>query len=400
MFKLTIIIILASSLLALSACGDTKPFLREGFGVKFGEENNRPDYPDVLTFYALGDWGTGNENQKAVARGLQMDVDELPIRAQRPFVLGVGDNVYENGLPEGWNNPEAIDLLHATFGDIYSQVRYQDEPLVFHVVPGNHDYAGLAGGKNGFGDIIHQETTAERLYDWWRYYPIDDARNSDTNDSTNYARLKAENILEVTVPQVVETGAQSRLSVFAIDTQVLLNLYDTDNKETLQKHWDRLQELVRSNPASWTFIIGHHPIRSHGKHGGFRKWWWYVPPIIVAALVDKFFYKRIQDQDHPAYRKFRQDLGKFMQEHQIDAYLAGHEHNLQFIALGEKRFQIISGSAGKLSDVTHDDDTLFSHTSFGFVRFDLTDEEMWVEFFSSGPDQEEAKSTGLFKIVR
>ena len=62
-----------------------------------------PDGPDVLTFYALGDWGTGDASQRRVGKALAIELDSLaPGRRVAPFVLGLGDNVYQKGLvPEG-----------------------------------------------------------------------------------------------------------------------------------------------------------------------------------------------------------------------------------------------------------------------------------------------------------
>ena len=79
-------------------------------------------------------------------------------------------------------------------------------------------------------------------------------------------------------------------------------------------------------------------------------------------------------------------------------YLAGHEHNLQFLEVGKNNFQIVSGSAAKLSGVTHKSDTIFSHSAYGFARFDITDEELWIEFFEVNVENEEMNSTALFKV--
>ncbi len=98
--KRILVIMLALALLA--SCSDTKPFLRERAPVLFGRREDRPNNNDVLTLYTLGDWGTGKSGQKAVAEGLRQNVLEIPTgRKVKPFVLGLGDNVYEHGLPAG-----------------------------------------------------------------------------------------------------------------------------------------------------------------------------------------------------------------------------------------------------------------------------------------------------------
>lgn len=389
-------------LLVFVGCSDTKPFLREGHSVKFGRYDERPNHADVLTFYALGDWGTGNKNQRAVAEALKNNVAELPRgREVAPFVLGLGDNVYEHGLPVGWNNPVATELLHKTFGDMYSNIEYEGENLIFHIVPGNHDYAGKAGReKNGFGDIIHQETTAEKLYAYWKYYPIDPEKNSNTEDSTNYCALKDEDIFSLAIPEKIPVGANNKLAIFAIDTQVLLDSYVKNDSQILNKHWQKLEALLQQSNAEWKIIIGHNPIKSHGKHGGFRTAIWWVPPVLLVTIVDKLFVKPLQDMDNPENKRLQKDLRDVMKKHNVAFYLAGHEHSLQFLEIDEGQFQIISGSAGKLSPVTHKSDTFFSHESFGFARFDLAPNEMWVEFFGVDPGSGSYSSSGLFRISK
>jgi hypothetical protein len=391
----------ALALILLISCSDTQPFLRKLSDrdlVQPGDPAQRPNHSEVATFYVLGDWGTGDDNQRTVAHALKKNVAELPAeRTHPPFVLELGDNIYEVGLKAGWNHFLTTQLLHDTFGEIYSEVKYNGRELIYHLVPGNHDHAGRAGGKHGWGDVIHQETTAEALYPNWRYYPVDPAKNSDANDSTNYAQLKEENILALTIPEKVQTPAQNLVKILALDTQVMLEIYQKNDAELLQKHWQTLESLLRGN-AEWKIIIGHHPVKSHGKHGGFRTAIWWVPPLTLFTIVDKLFIKRLQDLDNPNYQRFRKDLIALMKKHGVAFYLAGHEHNLQFLEIDNAHFQIISGSAGKLSPVTHKDDTIFSHAAFGFARFDVTEDEFWIEFFEALP--EGYRSNALYKITR
>ncbi|MFQ6112614.1 MAG: metallophosphoesterase [bacterium] len=389
---------LCFSILLLLACSDTRPFIRDEMQ---GDPSERPHGSQIITFYALGDWGTGDEQQMAVAEALRKNVAEIPEgREIAPFVLGLGDNIYNKGLPDGWNNPVAYELLEETFGRIYHEVEYEGKELVYYMIPGNHDHAGKAGGKNGWGDVIHQETTAEKLYEpYWQYYPIDPDKNADTNDSTDYNNLKMENIFSLTLPEKINASNSKTIAFTAVDSQVLLELYQRKDFEMLQKHWDRLESLL-ADSVDWKVILGHHPIRSHGQHGGFRSWYWWLPPVFLYTVIDKWIYKRLQDLDHPANVRFQKDLLAIMKKLNVHIYLSGHEHNIQFLKIDKKNFQIISGSAAKLSPVTHKDDTLFSHASPGFARFDVSSQEMWVEFFQVDVESSTYKSSALFKITK
>jgi len=369
--------------------------------VQLGKLSERPNGKNVLTFYALGDWGTGNVNQKAVAMALRQNVAQIaPGRKIRPFVIGLGDNIYEHGLPQKWNDPDVKKMLQRTFGAVYSDVMYEGQQLTFHIVPGNHDYNGRSGGKNGYGDVLQEETTAEKMFaPYWKYYPIDPDKNSDTNDFANYQALKKQNIFTLTIPEELPIESKNRLLIVAIDSQVLLDLYNKNDTTALKQHFDRLDELLKQ-PAAWKLIIGHHPIATHGLHGGFRTAIWWIPPVTLLALADKFLYKPLQDLDHPAYRKFQHGLFEVMKKNHVKTYLSGHEHNLQFLKLGNGHFQIVSGSAGKLTSVTHKNDTIFSNAALGFTRFDITDNEMWIEFITVNPENKSYRSAGLFKIKK
>jgi len=389
-------------LLILSGCSDTRPFIRQpevDDPLQVGKPDERPDHADVLTFYVLGDWGTGDEKQRRVARALKRDLMSLEgKRTTTPFVLGLGDNVYPDGLHQGWNHPEVIRRLHETFGDMYSDITFADSNIVFHVIPGNHDHGGRVGGKDGVGDVIHQETTAERLYPYWEYYPVDPKLDSDTDDSTNYASLKSANIFELSIPQEIEVKT-SKIKVAGIDTQAMLELYAKNDTALLSKYWQKLNTIFEHD-SGWKILLGHHPIKTHGWHGGFRSAIWWVPPIIFFTITDKLFLSRIQDLDHPANQAFQRDLTQFMRQNDVYFYLSGHEHNLQLIRIGERNFQLISGASGKLSEVSHDDDTFFSHQARGFVRCDVTKDAFWLEFISIDSKTGEQTSSAMFKLGR
>ncbi len=147
----------------LLGCGAAKPYINKNkqssLLVTFNEKS--PDSSEIITFYALGDWGTGNRAQQAVAKALKDDIEKLGDREIFPFVIGLGDNVYPRGLPDKpWGSPIVFDLLNRTFGHIYEGIKYKGQALTFHIIPGNHDYAGAYKKKVGWGNIFHWEATA------------------------------------------------------------------------------------------------------------------------------------------------------------------------------------------------------------------------------------------------
>lgn len=405
--------------LLLVGCSDVKPFIRDDSPLITSDVP--PDHAEVVTFYALGDWGTGDENQKAVAQALREDVIAIPSgRKIAPFALGLGDNVYKKGLPIGWCHPEVVLLLDKTFGDIYADVTYQDTSLVFHVVPGNHDYAVALFKTKAWGDVFHLETTAEATYPSFKYYPIDHAAIADSDDQKEYDALRRQDPYEITLPEALPLIPDAPLTIVAIDTQVLLDLYRKKNLPQVEKHWRRLRELLEAGgPEDWKIVIGHHPVRTHGRHGGFttlEEWIWsgshdvipsYLRPFtviwgpVLLSLIDKLFVKHHQDTDDANNRRFRDALAQILKAHDA-LYLAGHDHSLQFLHVDRRAYQIVSGSAAKKSPVKHKEDTLFSHEALGFVRFDVTKTALWIQFYAVDVKQAGpwATVTASFKLTK
>jgi len=385
------------------------------------QTSDRPQDPATVTFYALGDWGTGYIKQEPIAVALAHNITNLPQNKQiSPFVIGLGDNIYESGLPYhkssdaliyAWNDPEVFNALENTFGQVYQHVTYKNAPVIFHVIPGNHDYDGNSQKKDKkYGDVLLLESKAENLYTgWWKYYPIDHtvAKTTDTNDFREYVHLRSyvddHGLYGLTLPQKLDLPNQETLLAVALDTQLLLEMYEEDENDLLEKHWARLAEILTAHQnVPWKIIVGHHPIASWGVHGGAQKG-------LKGAL--RYGVGIMQDLKDGDYKKFRKRLATVMQTHNVPLYLSGHEHNLQFIELnqhdpdllqiGSGYFQIVSGSAGKLSYVDEDHKSIVAYDKQnGFVRLDVNKTTCWIELLSYHPNTKNDVSLGIWKLTK
>lgn len=362
-------------------------------------DSQKPD-TQTITFYALGDWGTANTQQKMVAKALREDLLHIEQLKIAPFVLGLGDNIYPDGLPnKKFNHPLVTKVLQKRFGQSYRGTQYQKKNIVFHVVPGNHDYHQIDGR-------LHEETTAEFLFNGkndfpvFKSYPIHHKTIQDTNTDKEHRELKAANIEKIAFPQaVIETND---ILIIALDTPLYLKMY-SEKSPMVKQHWDYLRDKLNNSPAKWKLIFGHHPISSYGTHSGFRslrEWtwtgtrdvipsWlrpftflWFTSLSVVADKTVHYLSPYKQDLNEESYQRFIQDMNQIIQQCSVDFYVAGHDHNLQFLNLENKSFQVISGSAGKLNAVHSGKDTIFSQEAPGFVRFDLKKRKMFVKFFA------------------
>ena len=398
-----------------------------------------PNHAEVVTFYGLGDWGTGDSLQKAIAIALGQNIRDIPKgRTVRPFVLGLGDLIYTHGLLRGWvYRDSAVTKLEKTFGTKYASIRYghsetDSASVDFYVVAGNHDYDdhGILSKKKNWGDVFHLETTAEHEYDNFHYYPIQHISFRDSDDSTEYKALSSEMTRDIHLPETIDIGAPAGtdppITIIALDTQRLLRLNrkirKADNSEDktkyknfFQQHLDSLEVFLQQaqDEGNWPVVIGHHPVRTHGPHGSWRTWEdWLLNgfPILysVPRSLVAYFFRKPQDTDHVDYRSMIDSLttnqnGPGILQKYCAIYVAGHEHSLQLLEIDGTTYQIVSGSAAKLSKVDHHGDTHFSHQAYGFVRFDVTKDDMWIRFYAvdvTTPDNPTYRVTETFRITK
>ena len=353
--------------------------------LKEAAQKERPKNPEVLTFYAMGDWGTGDTYQKAVSKLLENDLQELEKteRSQDPFILGLGDvNYYAARSDRGWENRERTErALQKNFAEAYKDVSYRGHGLIFYIVPGNHEHRSDIRFLHTIGEAMFPEANPQGHT--WQVFPRNAASIEDSNDENEFHGLGSIPMSELSLPQEIPLKT-NLVKIVALDTTAIIDLYHQREKKKVKEQWQALEEaLGPSHSNQWRILIGHHPIQSHGKHG---------TPLSftqkLKALLGDLSRQRLY---HNAYRGFRKDFIKFLNTHPVDLYLAGHDHSLQLLDLG-KSWQVISGAAAKSTEVTSCSDTIFAKRVYGLVRLDATDEELWVEYKYLDKNTQSSKS--------
>lgn len=239
-----------------------------------------------LDLLALGDFGTGDERQKAVARGMARYAAGLGKKPDGMLLLG--DNFY-GAMPGGLKS----ERWQSGFSQMYPG---KDFPGPCWVVFGNHDYHDNRGGELvqlGYAGSLGRKTR------WTcpsKFYRLD---------------LPAEN------PQ---------LTVLMIDTnwesinRRVHNVKGNDrpcwmsaDEEKAQLLW--LKQELASKRAPFTIVAGHHPVYSDAAHGDTKE------------LVEV--------------------LGPLLEQHGVHAYFCGHDHDLQHMELENLRTSfVLSGGGG------------------------------------------------------
>lgn len=166
-----------------------------------------------LRFVVLGDAGTGEPEQFAVAAAME----QVCALQRCDFALYLGDNFYPTGV---------TSAADAQFQDKFESP-YANLDFPFYVVLGNHDYAtGL-------------DTMAAS-------YQVE------------YAALSTKWVM----PDLHYTVDLGDVALFAMDTQAIT--WDAAGLATQQSYFDT---AINSSTATWKLAFGHHPYKSNGDHG-------------------------------------------------------------------------------------------------------------------------------------
>lgn len=318
-------------LLILCACADRAPFRSTE-----GPIEPIPNDPAAVSFFAIGDFGNGGPHlQNVVAEIDRMRAGLSPKRVgiPAPFVIELGDNIYPSGLADDRARAEA--QLQRVFGETFGR-----HDMVVHVIPGNHDH---------LGNLEHQRTTARELFgERWSFHPTRGP------------------------PETMLTGP---LQILWVDSVRMIG------GEHLDADMERLQSLADPK-APWKLVAAHHPIRSHGPHGGHFEWYEHIflsefpliPGLGGAAVAVRSAGLIDQDFSSDRYQAYIERMGRL----DVDVILSGHEHSLQL--LSGRPLQVVSGSASNRTPVTDGADTLFCWSEYGFVYFEVSESRMFMAF--------------------
>jgi hypothetical protein len=350
----------------------------------------------------IGDAGDPDPDGEPSLHALRKQVELMPTRTT---VVFLGDNVYETGMPEptpieGTVAEEVLDEallnLFASRRDSERRVKAQVKAVdvagartVF--IPGNHDWDqfGVGGWKR-----------VRQLEDYLR----------------QLAPLVAGHVTLLPGggcpgPLTMDLGQHARLIV--LDTQWFLEAGQKPTPENnptgcaqttegavLAALRDALRESARAKRVA--IVVGHHPLRSHGPHGGYVHprvhlfplvmFGTYVPtvahwiPIPVLGTImgegRAWLSPNPQDMSSAANEHMREVMLRTMDEAAAEGaapllYAAGHEHSLQVFRNDDgPRYLLVSGlgSHRKALPVGRDGSSLFAHSNAdepGFAQVDF-----------------------------
>jgi len=247
------------------------------------------------------------------------------------FVISVGDNFYQHGLT-GPRDPK----FAKSFSDIYTADSLQTQ---WFAVLGNHDYLGDTLSQLG----PHLPQRDERWFCQRSYQ------------------------LQQSLCAPAYKGICDKfVEFFFIDTTPFVDAYWIpvekrtfdwrgigDRAEYLKSQLEGLSFALENSTATWKIVVGHHTIRSLGRHGDTKE------------LVDQVL--------------------PILDSHNVDMYINGHDHCLEHIKRTDSDVHFITSGGGSksfqgLHEGTEEDGLQFGYDGQGFISVSMAAEALHIQF--------------------
>lgn len=204
-----------------------------------------------------------------------------------------------------------------SFEDIYTDYSLN---IPWFTAFGNHDYRGSIQAQLDYSKISRRWRTTERYYSFEKTIP-----NS------------SEKALFVFIDSNPFDETLSRKSHSDLASQ--------DKEEQLE--W--LEKTLATSTARWKIVIGHHPL--------------YTTGVRREKMLD-----------------VRKVFLPIFEKHKVNAYLAGHEHDLQHQKPEGFTHYFVSGAGSEIRPVTQNEQqTKFAISEHGFMSMQLQKDQLNVQ---------------------
>jgi hypothetical protein len=277
-------------------------------------------------------------------------------------IIYLGDNLYSTGLPD--ESATSYSIARAVL-DSQTSIAGKTGARVFFI-PGNHDWD--RAGPGGWNAILREQAYIESLGDRnVKFFPGDGCSG----------------------PVEVELSKDVVMVMF--DSQWWIHPYDKPGIEsdcpykTKTEVLNQLEDILARNSDKLVILACHHPFKSYGVHGGYftpkqhlfplTEMWpkMYVPMPVIGSIypIARGVFGTPQDTKHPAYANMIKEVQKVAKQHPNLIFVAGHEHNLQFIKDSSHNY-IVSGSGTKKTRVSKNKKAPFTSAENGFALLEIS----------------------------
>jgi tartrate-resistant acid phosphatase type 5 len=272
-------------------------------------------HPDALNFLVMGDWGRNGSDHQ---KPVAEQMGKAASEMGTDFIISTGDNFYPKGVIS-----EFDPLWKYSFEDIYTDFSLQWD---WYVVLGNHDYLSNPDAEVAYSKISRRWKMPARFYS--KTFAI----QNDTTKQVLIAFIDTNPF----IPQFYK-GQYSKATI--------------GQDSTAQKQW--LESVLSNNSPNikWKIVVGHHPLFTATE-------------------------KRREGYDT---RAVRNSLKSILDKYQVDAYLCGHDHDLQHLLPQGKTHYFVSGAASEATAIGKLPISKFALSDYGFMVFSASEKKMYVQ---------------------
>lgn len=350
-----------------AGCSHTTPYY--GPEVSCSAQAVNMDHAVRYRILLIGDAGSpARENEEPILKTLREWAQAMP---HRTLVVFLGDNILDNGMPPVADAQERKDAERRLAAQLNVLTGSGARGLF---IPGNHDWAN--GGTDG-QDAVHRQ-----------------------GQSVNQALPGDDNFLPTggcPGPSVQTEAEQHGVRLIVLDTHWWLHREGkpispcgiSDENDVIHQ----LEDLLSTARGRHVLVVAHHPLSTHGPHGGFFDWkdhlfptthlagWLWLPTPILGSLYPlgrRYLFQFQQDLVGSDNRYMAGRLKDALKKVKPLIYASGHEHSLQVLKGGVVADYFLvsgAGSSEKITPVGHGDHTLFAHSHAGLMAVDFMEDE-------------------------
>ena len=327
------------------------------------------------TVFLIGDAGHATPQDRVLGELVRQGRE-----ATRPSVIVfLGDNVYPRGVP-----PDTAATFPDARNRLFVQARVGEKTGLRTIfIPGNHDWERQ--GSAGWANVQRQGILLRKFADSTgakvELMPGAGCPGPVVTDLGRQARLIA-----VDTPWWLQRGARPGREAPGARRTMMPDPDVVCPMDTEAMVLDSLRTIHRDTARRIGIMVGHHPLDTHGEHGGYHPWMQYVFPLVPTPIASWLWVPigwiyplgrklvgHPQDLAGAANRAMRKAIeGTFSAESPL-IYAAGHDHSLEVMRRGPGRFYLVSGSGSEdhQSAVGRGPTTAFASRRPGFIRIDV-----------------------------
>lgn len=329
-----------------------------------------PD-PVIQRLYLVGDAGELQDGHHPVCDWLKQHVNWDD---SNNVLVYLGDNIYPHGMPpEGASGAsEARKIL-----DYQISVVAGKKSRAFFV-PGNHDWK--QGKVGGWEQLKNEEAYIQSL-----------------------AMPNVELLPSGGCPGPVAVPLGDKVILVCMDSQWWLQ--DDKDRPGEQSACDTkdensvingLKDIVGMYPDKLIVLAMHHPLYTHGEHGGYYTLkqhifpltdfspGLYIPLPVVGSIypISRGVFGNVQDTRNPKYKDLREQVEGIIRGHSNIVDVAGHEHTLQLLE-HDSVYYVVSGAGSKNTRVKMGSNSLMAREELGFATISVhASGKSEIEFFA------------------